>query len=291
MTTLQKVSTSFVIVGMLFSAGLVHAEDIAVGVSPSKYEVSMKEGQQAELMFHLSRNVENGMFSFEVAIDQDRQILEAEGDSAQIAEGSKTGDFSTILDSSGLEPGDYTAEVNFRDNRQPAEGDFLSIRYGLQAAVELSVLSDADYAKAVTEAGVKLNSLQLGQDSREAGREGEIRYEVQNPGNIYLDHVTHSVTVFDEAGEVVDQFSETTDVDLAPFENHEFQKQFNKEGAGNYTVQVALFYDGTELVQKTVELTVEESQKAPILPALTLTLIIFGAVLMIGGGAMILKKK
>lgn len=291
MTTIQKISTSFVLAGMLFSAGAVQAQDIAVGVSPSKYEVTMKQGQQAELIFHLSRSVEDGVFGFDVSIDQDQEVLTAEASTVQIEAGSKTADFSAILDSDGLEPGEYDAAVNFRDNRKPAEGDFLSIRYGLQAGVALSVLTDADYSSAVAGAGIKLNSLQINQDAKKAGRPGEIQYEIQNPGNIYLDRVTHVVTVRNESGEIVDQISQTDDVDLAPFENYQFATQFKKQGAGEYSVQVALQYDGSELAQKTVSFTVDASEKAPFFPALTLTLIIFGAILLLAGGVMILKKK
>ena len=272
--------------------------DIAVGVSPSSYSIIAKEGQEMDLTFTVSRNKVNGPFPFEVQVRQETQFINIPSNEVTIASGSNSEPYSFNVSTTGLPLGDYTGLVSFLDSTARESEEILSIRYGIQGTVNVSVVPETEYQNSLQEGGLKLSNVFFERGSDTHGGQSLINYEIQNPGNVYIEELRHDVRVFDDEGRIVSQFSEVTPVHLAPFENTVFKTPFGKEGMGNYGVEVSVYYGEILLAQVREDLNVskEVASAQPVsadeeLVNFDLAFLLLGVILIISGLVVLLKKR
>lgn len=275
----------------LFLAANVHAQTIAVGVSPASYDLTIEAGRQTELAYTVSRSETGGDFTFDVEIQNGDDFLSLDSTSVTIPDGKNTAIFLVSLDTTDLATGEYNATVNFRENNPRESDDVLSIRYGLQGKVHL-IVADADaYDAALLDSGVKLSSLYIEGGNPSAGSKSVFHYEIQNPGNIYIDSVTHSVEIINEQNEVIFERSETSEVGLAPFENAPFSEDIAFNKPGNYAARVTVTHAGEKIGEKSLSFTVSESEKHSIGGTLIAILLVGGSLLIVLGLLLVRKKR
>lgn len=255
---MKKLLLVFMFVSLVgLPAGIAQA--VAVGLSPSIMELVMHEGQVADVHYSVSRSESSGEFGLEVSSSDSTGITTFPyGTEVTIGEGTNHEVYNFALDTTGVEEGEYELFINFQElmPAEPAEGEILAIRYGLQGAVDLSVVSQEEYDQILAQNPVKLNRLFIDGDVLVTEKPITVNYELTNPGPVYIDKLTHAVQIVSLDGEVVEEVEFTDEVNLAPFQNAVFEKTITVKEEGEYNLRIQAKYNGAVLAENQVEATV-----------------------------------
>lgn len=274
------------VVGMFF--GAQQASAISVGISPATLKVIMLEGTSGEFTYHVSRSDSEGDLELLVGVEDADFASLPMGGEIVLLEGSQTLEVPIEFDAAGLAPGTYEASFFVRQKEATSTGqETLSIRYGVEAVIDLEVVSSDRYNELITGDVIEIHGNYFGNSSYKSRQTMVLNREIRNLENLYVHDLVMRTGLLDSNGELVGDEQEES-LSLTALGNRTYKSEIQAPAAGTYTAVTSVYYQDQKLAESSVEITVEENDA---LGSTTTIILVIAILLAIFVGVRFVRKK
>ena len=134
------------LVSLFFAQAPITKAEGGVGVSPSEVNLTILEGDRAQVTFRFSREFYSTQEKFDLLADDLKGITFPDGQTIILAPGEKAKDVRLVIDSSVFSFGEYDTTVRFQTNLDAAGDGALQVRLAVSALLGWRIVDVDDYA-------------------------------------------------------------------------------------------------------------------------------------------------
>lgn len=289
MRQLSKISSMAVLMFFMFTLGSQTAGAVTIGVSPSIIETYIRQGEQGEFEFTLSRSDANIDIPLEltlenadyITLDGEKRIVFDEGESQHKVK--------FTIDTTDLALGDYETEFLFQEEQyQDHAINGIAIRFGVQSDLLLHVINEADYLNRMTQTPPQVSGIYPEQPIYTSDETVELRYELRNFTDLLVTDLTRVIDIRNEAGEVVESLIFEGELNIAPGHNSSQVVELAAPEPGNYTATLEVMYQDQKIGSLDTEFAVREPESVNLV---FVPIVLAGAIVFLLILAYVLRKK